>query len=448
MKAINNILVIYLFLLINVKSSTTISFSSSGDGYTVSGNVVTITSNGEYDIKGIQNNKQIIASSSCTINLYSFTLTNSGTLTPILVRAEQTLKLVLIGESTLQDSSTNENDGTIYLSKGASLIISGTGTLNINPYKLMAINGTDGTSLTVNDGPSINIKSTSSNVGGIYMRKEINFNNAKYTYSCTSGSKHAIDTEGTVKLVKGTFTINSGNGKGIQSETYLYIGEENGSDSDLTLTITTRNEGIEAKKIEIYSGRISITTGEGGINAASSGDDCDETVQCSGNCACYLRIKGGLLTVNSREDGLNSNGDIIISGGKTIIFAPANDYDQPIGQDGLLSITGGAVLATGSSAMGRITAQTTQTEKTYTGSISSGAKLEASDSRGNEIFSLTTPKAANYLYLNYGSDFRVTSNGNEIISLGSNKSDQEKRCYTKRFKALNILFMIGLIMVF
>ena len=181
MKAINNILVIYLFLLINVKSSTTISFSSSGDGYTVSGNVVTITSNGEYDIKGIQNNKQIIASSSCTINLYSFTLTNSGTLTPILVRAEQTLKLVLIEESTLQDSSTNENDGTIYLSKGASLIISGTGTLNINPYKLMAINGTDGTSLTVNDGPSINIKSTSSNVGGIYMRKEINFNNAKYT---------------------------------------------------------------------------------------------------------------------------------------------------------------------------------------------------------------------------------------------------------------------------
>ena len=46
-------------------------------------------------------------------------------------------------------------------------LISGTGTLNINPYKLMAINGTDGTSLTVNDGPSINIKSTSSNVGGI-----------------------------------------------------------------------------------------------------------------------------------------------------------------------------------------------------------------------------------------------------------------------------------------
>ena len=123
------------------------------------------------------------------------------------------------------------------------------------------------------------------------MRKEINFNNAKYTYSCTSGSKHAIDTEGTVKLVKGTFTINSGNGKGIQSETYLYIGEENGSDSDLTLTISTSDEGIEAKNIVINSGTMDITAGGDGINAASSGSDCDETVKCSGNCACSLTFK-------------------------------------------------------------------------------------------------------------------------------------------------------------
>ena len=135
MKAINIILVIYLCLFINVLSSTTISFSSSGDGYTVSGNVVTITSDGEYDISGTQTNKQIIVSSSCTINLNTFSLTNSGSLTPILVEDDQTLNLVLTGESTLQDSSTNENDGTIYLEEGASLIISGTGTLNINPYK-------------------------------------------------------------------------------------------------------------------------------------------------------------------------------------------------------------------------------------------------------------------------------------------------------------------------
>lgn len=82
-------------------------------------------------------------------------------------KKEQTLNLVLNGESTLQDSSTNENDGTIYLEDGSSLIISGTGTLNINPYKLIDINEIDDISLTVNDGPTINIQSTSSNAGGI-----------------------------------------------------------------------------------------------------------------------------------------------------------------------------------------------------------------------------------------------------------------------------------------
>ena len=65
----------------------------------------------------------------------------------------------------MTDSSSNENDGTIYLDKGATLTISGTGTLNINPNKLMVINGTDSTSLIVNDGPTINIESSLSHVG-------------------------------------------------------------------------------------------------------------------------------------------------------------------------------------------------------------------------------------------------------------------------------------------
>ena len=64
--------------------------------------------------------------------------------------------------------------------------------------------GTDSTSLIVNDGPTINIESSLSNVGGIYLRKSITFNNAIFTYSCPNGGGHSIDTEGTIKLVKGT----------------------------------------------------------------------------------------------------------------------------------------------------------------------------------------------------------------------------------------------------
>ena len=85
----------------------------------------------------------------------------------------------------------------------------------------MAINGTEGTSLTVNDGVEITIVPSSKEVGGIYLRKEINFNDAKLTYTCDECTNHAIDSEGDIKLVKGTYSLKSGKGKGIQSEKNL-----------------------------------------------------------------------------------------------------------------------------------------------------------------------------------------------------------------------------------
>ena len=346
-------------------------------------------------------------------------------MTPILIDENKEVEIVLEGESTLIDSSSNENDGTIYLQNGASLIISGEGTLNINPNKLMAINGTNNTSLTVNDGITINIESSSLNAGGIYLRNTISFNNAIYTYSCPNGTNHAIDTEGEVKLIKGTFTLTTGEGKGIQTENYLYIGEENGNDSDLELTIKTSNEGIEGKKIIIYSGTINIQAEEDGINSASSGDDCDETVQCSGNCACYINFKGGNLYLTSGEDGLDANGDISISGGQITVFAASSSSDQPIDQDGLLSITGGIILAAGSSSMNGVSATTNQTAKTYTGSISSGAKFVATDSSNNEILSLSFPKAASYFYFNYATSFTITIDGSEITLSDAGDQNQE-----------------------
>ena len=409
-------LIIYFFLLIDVQSSTSISFSSSGEGYTVSDNIVTISDEGTYDLSGEQTNAKIIISASCTLNLNSFSIFNMEELTPIIISPNKEVNIILTGNSSLTDSSTNENDGTIYLQSGASLTISGTGSLDIYPNKFMAINGTDETSLTINDGVSITITSTSTNVGGIYLRKAITFNYAKLTYYIENGAHHAIDSEGNIKIVKGEYYLTSGYGKGIQSEKNLYIGEENGDDSDLALYINTLNEGIEAMKIEIYSGSIQIISGEDGINSASSGTECDsDTVRCSGNCACYITFKGGLMEIQSGEDGLDSNGDITITGGKIMIFAASEGADQPIDQDGLLSITGGAVIATGSSQMeGGVNANTNQTAKVYKGTINQNSHLVITDSNGIEIIDTLIPKAANYIYFNYESSFTVKLNNVEI----------------------------------
>ena len=345
----------------------------------------------------------------------------------MVISENKAVELIITGESTLMDTSYNENSGTIYLQKGASLTISGTGQLNLFPRKNMAINGTEGTSLIVNDGVEITIIPSSAETGGIYLRKEIIFNYAKLAYSCDECTYHAIDSEGNIKLVKGTYSLKSGKGKGIQSEKNLYIGEENGNDSDLTLSITTSNEGIEAMGITINSGIISIEAKGDGINAASSGDECSENIHCSGNCACYITFKSGYLELISEEDGLDSNGDITISGGNIQIFAAPDSADQPIDQDGLLKITGGAIIAAGSTSMSGVNGQTTQVAKTYTGKINKGAQLSIIDSNGAEIKSLTTPKEANYIYFNYKSSFTVKLNNAEItLSEPSSQNGQQQ----------------------
>ena len=155
------LIILFFASFIAISSSTSISFTESGEGYTVSDNIVTITGSGPFDLTGLQTNAKIIVSSSCTLNLDAFSIINTGQLTPLIISENKEVELILTGESSFMDSNSNENDGTIYLQADASLKIKGEGTLNIVPKKYMAINGTDDTSLVVNDNAHIVIYSES-----------------------------------------------------------------------------------------------------------------------------------------------------------------------------------------------------------------------------------------------------------------------------------------------
>ena len=143
------IFLILFSLFITIISSTAVSFESDGEGYTIEDNILTITGEGEYDFSGEVENKEILVDASCTLNLNEFSLSNSGSLTPLLISSGKQVNLVLKDYTTFTDSPNNEHEGTIYLEDGATLTISGTGVLIINPKKLMGINGTTSTSLIV-----------------------------------------------------------------------------------------------------------------------------------------------------------------------------------------------------------------------------------------------------------------------------------------------------------
>ena len=79
------IFLILFSLFITIISSTVVSFESDGEGYTIEDNILTITGGGEYDFSGELENKEILVDASCTLNLNEFSLSNSGSLTPLLI---------------------------------------------------------------------------------------------------------------------------------------------------------------------------------------------------------------------------------------------------------------------------------------------------------------------------------------------------------------------------
>lgn len=103
----------------------------------------------------------------------------------------------------------------------------------------------------------------------------------------------------------------------------------------------------------------------------------------------YLRIAGGTLHVNASGDGLDSNGELYITGGEVYVSGPASDGDSAIDYDGTASITGGVLVAAGSSGMAQNFGSDSTQESIMVKVDSEDAEstISLTDSEGNELVS-------------------------------------------------------------
>lgn len=87
-----------------------------------------------------------------------------------------------------------------------------------------------------------------------------------------------------------------------------------------------------------------VPAGSGGQAPGAGGDmDYDSTAQ--------VTINGGKLTIQAGGDGIDSNGDLTVTGGEAYVFGPASDGDGSLDFAGTGTITGGVVMCAGSSGM-------------------------------------------------------------------------------------------------
>ena len=174
----------------------------------------------------------------------------------------------------------------------------------------------------------------------------------------------AIHSNGNITINGGTSSLAAGD-DGIHTDKTLDI-------SGGIVEITKSYEGIEAAVININGGETSLTSSDDGFNAT------DGTTQQGGmgtfSQGVELNISGGMVYVDAQGDGLDSNGNMTVSGGTVLVNGPTNGGNGALDGNGEITVNGGILIAAGSSGMAEApSANSTQ----YCVSVGIGSTQEA-----------------------------------------------------------------------
>ena len=183
----------------------------------------------------------------------------------------------------------------------------------------------------------------------------------------------SIHSDFNLTITGGILDINTGD-DAVYADQYLILGKAKSDNSLLNITIKKSYEGLEGAYIYLYSGTYYIISFDDGINTAGdTTENCQPDQGPQNNNGMRLRrnlrgrnlqlnmplcgsfhmyIFGGDIYVNAGADGLDSNGNILISGGNIEILGAKSGSDgDPMDREGKLSISDATVLAGGNQGM-------------------------------------------------------------------------------------------------
>ncbi len=246
-----------------------------------------------------------------------------------------------------------DNDSFFYFEKANMTIVSGYDGISVkagNDKKdftgYVSLNGGILDITTASSAGASASKDRSISQKGIKTDGQISITDTELSVSAADDALHG---ESDIRILSGTLILASGD-DGITASGNLTI--DGGS-----VTVSQSYEALEATNVTINGGEIRLTSSDDGINCSGGSDTTsdDDNPWNSGSTDASLTINGGNIYVNATGDGLDSNGSIYVTGGTVIVEGPvANDngaLDKGDGNGCVASITGGTVLAIGSSGM-------------------------------------------------------------------------------------------------
>ena len=312
---------------VKVKSGAALAISGKG--------TLTVDGNAKNGIKGAADAVITVAEGKLNINAADDGLSCDDELNI----TGGTLSITAGGDAVKASPDTGENPDTTSL--GNVTISGGTLTLNAAADGIQAdgdLTISGGTfHVKTNGGHTTALTDDSASCKGFKAGKTLTVTGGTLTVDSADDALHA-NTD--VTISGGTLTLATGD-DGVHADNDLVIGTKGASSTSTPrINITASYEGLEGTAVTVYSGDIDVAASDDGVNAANStlGERSDKYA---------ISIAGGDLYIDAGSDGLDSNNDINITGGKVEVYGADAMMDAAIDYDGTFTLSGGTLFGAG-----------------------------------------------------------------------------------------------------
>lgn len=314
---------------VKVKSGAALAISGTG--------TLTVDGNAKNGIKGAADAVITVAEGKLNINAADDGLSCDDELNI----TGGTLSITAGGDAVKASPDTGDTENPDTTSLGNVTISGGTLTLNAAADGIQAdgdLTISGGTfHVKTNGGNTTALTDDSASCKGFKAGGALTVTGGTLTVDSADDALHA----GTdVTISGGTLTLATGD-DGVHADNDLVIGTKGASSTSTPcINITASYEGLEGTTVNVYSGDIDVAASDDGVNAASSqlGERSDKYA---------INIAGGDLYIDAGSDGLDSNNDISMTGGKVEVYGADAMMDAAIDYDGTFTLSGGTLFGAG-----------------------------------------------------------------------------------------------------
>jgi hypothetical protein len=258
-----------------------------------------------------------------------------------LVVKDGDITITAKGDGLKSDEDADPQKGYVAIEKGTLSITAGSDAIRAQTDVLLV-----GGRYTLITGGGSGGPRTAVSQRGIRAEANVTIDGGQFAIDAAEDALHA---NGTITINAGVFDLSAGD-DGVHSDTQLVI---NGG----SVRVAQSYEGIESVVVTLNGGQIDIASSDDGINAADGtaggpggrpGGRLDPN-NYTGNK--FLYINGGTIVVNSGGDGVDSNGAVEMKGGTLVVHGPSQRMNAALDYDAFFKISGGTLVAAGSSGM-------------------------------------------------------------------------------------------------